>query len=126
MKIDEVMIGDWVFYPLLSIYLKIAQIKGNTIISELAECSPGMMYDVTPHVRDIEPIPLTQEILEKNGIRYQWGPLWYQTRDVGDKGFMVFFGTERIDIDRNQLYLEYVHELQHALKLCKIDKKIEL
>ena len=77
-------------------------------------------------VDDIEPIPLTEEILEKNGFVYneKFQCLYRLTRD----------GTWRIatDIDRTWLRIEqrefpfheckmranYLHELQHALRLC--------
>ena len=73
---------------------------------------------------DIRPIPLTPEILEKNGFvvesRYYHGnPLQY----------CVLVDGLWIDISGENFFegkLEYVHQLQHALRLCGIDKTIEL
>lgn len=139
MKINELMIGDWVFYPSLSIYIKIAQIKGNTIISELAECSPGMMYDVTPHVSDIEPIPLTVEILTLNGFEVQeqgggrqdvWNGFGKDNENDIDIIFMdgkvVHTQIDGIGCYFKSCKIRYVHEFQHVLRLCGIDKNIEL
>ena len=140
------MIGDWVFYPSLSIYIKIAQIKGNTIISELAECSPGMMYDVTPHVSDIEPISLTKEILKKNDMHlfdsnrfkehYIYSKNGIRSRNhisvifYDDESILVEIENKSVSTDGvNRVHncdINYVHELQHALKLCKIDINIKL
>lgn len=66
-------------------------------------------------------IPITKEILEKNGIKYQFGCPWYQYGDeIGGEGFEIHFALHC------QIQIKYVHELQHALRLCKIDKEIEL
>ena len=105
--------------------------------------------------KGLEPIPLTDKILEKNGFvrredlveRIDEGlPFVYQReetleevvikwRDSYDNGFrdenmecwgeyweMCVFGIlGRFEKSANILY---VHELQHALKLCGIDKEI--
>lgn len=91
-----------------------------------------------------EPIPLTPEILEKNGfnepplemqkrvrfvvlceeyqIRYSFNSYWFNiyknaaAHAIGYPTFICAF-QERI---------KYVHELQHALRLCRIEKEIVL
>lgn len=93
----------------------------------------------------LEPIPLTREILEKNG---------FVCVEVGDNGIgtpakyrnrfekwecRTQWHTFHVFIDRitnrytmNAVHsnhiegMQYVHELQHALRLCGIDKEIEL
>ena len=90
---------------------------------------------------DISEIPLTPEILEKNGFE--------NVADEDEKimqihiGIDAFwwsskFGTCGCEGNENKDGQEYfikrfscgniwnVHELQHALRLCKIDKTIEL
>jgi hypothetical protein len=84
----------------------------------------------------LQPIPLTFEILEKNGF------------DVSDKEVMQYHfeeDGEKYHFSLRQMYdkdgtphgysfyafnvltlLDYVHELQHALRLCGIDKEIEI
>lgn len=88
----------------------------------------------------VKPIPLTPEILAKNGM---------ETKD-GDE--FVLFDNSKIDTTgeytiiryyakvcrlwickgdgaiENEIHIDcqYVHELQHALKLCGIDKQIVL
>lgn len=64
--------------------------------------------------RDLEPIPLTPEILEMNG--------WWDDMDMWQHE-EVNFCIEKWDgrfqcYEINQIKLDSVHELQHALRLC--------
>lgn len=82
------------------------------------------------HIDNLEPIPLTPEILEKNGFELQ--------RDKSDLGTLdtYWLGSElgafRIHRLNNRDYqfglakIRNVHELQRALRLCGIDKNIEI
>jgi hypothetical protein len=73
---------------------------------------------------ELEPIPLTPEILEKNGFikerLYCHGtPLQY----------CVLVDGLWIDISGENYFegkLEYVHQLQHTIRLCGIEKEITL
>ena len=89
----------------------------------------------------LQPIPLTVEILEKNEfIKYnevsdtppydkdEEGNMYYSFK--GEHKFWgwwqpnnVYFIPVNAMID---LEIKYVHELQHALRLCGIDKEIEI
>ena len=86
---------------------------------------------------EIKPIPLTTEILERNGWSYNdedakfaagtWsggGLILQQT----DDGFMIVVTSDYDDEDTNHtpFILRYVHELQHALRLKHSDKEITL
>lgn len=85
----------------------------------------------------LDPIPLTKEILKKNGWEYNdeeakffpqtWvgGGLMLQERD---EGFMIVVTSDYDDEDTNDtpFVLLYVHELQHALRLRRIEKEIEV
>ena len=69
----------------------------------------------------IEPIPLTAEILEKNGFVLDGESWWYKDFRIvlsSSKGVSLVCG--------RQIKFCYVHELQHALRLCGIDKEIIL
>lgn len=109
MKAKELMIGDWVIMRLPhNAYTETAQLdsvdavlRGNLIA---------------------EPIPLTPEILMVNGFQeYPQVYLKHVKKDgtfvritlLKDKnGNIYIHGVGRI------IYLHYVHELQHALRLC--------
>lgn len=86
-------------------------------------------------IKDIEPIPLTVEILEKNGLeKDNHGLLYGEYFDEDSKKDLEI----TVDNKTGEIWwsynwdeyriirLKYVHELQHALKLCKIQKEIVL
>ena len=62
------------------------------------------------HISTIKPIPLTEEILEKNGVRIQFDCPWWQS-DKMREGYKVHF-----DI-HCQFVVQYVHELQNLLNI---------
>ena len=80
-------------------------------------------------IEEIEPIPLTKDILEKNGVEdfdcFFHFPeddcLWLELNWEED-GLKWTVNCNEYDI----LPLDYVHELQYALRLCGIDKEIVL
>ena len=80
------------------------------------------------HVDELKPIPLTPEILEKNGFKdmgffgkLEIGP-WRLICDSGNLA-VLHEGREEEYIN---IPISYVHELQHALRLCGIEKEIEI
>lgn len=120
---NELMIGDWVHLnDALSppIYLKVYSIYPPYI---QAEGELGQFRDDT-----LAPIPLTPEILEKNGFFIgNYGEYWMRKK----KGESVNMDKDNyaiIEKGSSAIYLtcKYVHELQHALRLCEIDKEIVL
>lgn len=71
------------------------------------------------YLEDVNPIPLTEEILSAN---FQQGAMsdFFRT-----DGMEIFFNDDNVQIiaakrgfGRIDLYCHYVHELQHALRLC--------
>ena len=87
----------------------------------------------------LDPIPLTPEILEKNGFSLDEYGEWYECEvSVKERNYWVnvAFRNDSVsvyDLDiltggRSSICIHknYVHELQHALRLCQIEKEIEL
>ena len=127
MKASDLMVGDWVLDTYTNSPMRIEGINGG---------NPRFG-------QDLEPIPLTPEILEKNGfakISPQDTWLYRPLDKYGDKFLYAIrarrfdYPIYRIDID-NYVFrtgmgfsgqLQYVHELQHALRLCGIDLDIKL
>jgi hypothetical protein len=76
----------------------------------------------------LEPIALTYEILEKNGfLRSQDGKRFIgngMTLSILSPKSFCWFSTQIFN--DGIVPFKYVHELQHALRLCGIDKNIEL
>lgn len=153
MAIDSksLMLGDWVKYTNPP-YIQVANITKKKIGYHIKPNEPRMHYVRTC---EVEPIPLTPEILEKNGFYYGYtsneedlasntiaqlseedkGWVW----DEGAGSVKVIFPNESdggeiqicdqcFDRDMTFSFVENImlHELQHALKMCWIKKEIEL
>ncbi len=142
MKANELMIGDFVCYSKPNNYY--------TKIEEIRCTSDGEEYYIRCHrdskdtfleqlkyedfsVDILHPIPLTPEILEKNGFKkderdenfYKWN--WSVIDDCisydKETGMVRIFNTSGLVFVK---ILSCLHELQHALRLCEIDKTITL
>lgn len=129
MKANELMTGDWVLIKRTPSYeypYKICSINNYSILGEGYTDWIEVEADEEIKLEDIEPIPLTAEILEKNGWKYNELPFiqgWEQF------GLLLYAGGEgyRINCGNNvAMRIDAVHELQHALRLCGIDKEIVL
>ena len=114
MKANELMIGDWVYDTIL---------KGNTKVEILS--MSGIRGDFHENVWDeqtFEPIPLTTEILERNFPDPDDGVVWWKNDEP-------FYHIECLPLNGTRTiipFAQYVHQLQHAMRLCGIEKEIEL
>ena len=75
----------------------------------------------------LSPIPITPEILEKNGFTRDADGM----NDIDEISVEITYGEwQRVDGRHKYLgearIIKYVHELQHALLLCGIEKEIVL
>ena len=133
----ELMIGDWVLYG-----------KRFAIIKELCNgyvtilCSINVQNEYVKETYDnIDPITLTPEILEKNGFTKSTPPpgihaKCYELDNKKDRYNLtiadynkykrLLLNVDSEDSECFNIKCDYVHELQHALRLCRIKKEIEL
>lgn len=143
MKTNELMVGDFITFKDCQndkeiVVVKIWEINqdGNALVF----IDDSEVLDEVAIDEEFAGIPLTPEILEKNGIVYDYD----EEECVADYKFVKLKGYQYSDdeilIDYcnghikviSDFYgdvnmeIEYVHELQHALKLLKIEKTIEL
>lgn len=91
-----------------------------------------LLGDCCAWVKDIVPIPLTSEILEKNGWKddgYDWyrfptkRAYLYITKDITTLGeFLVCVGLDR----HNLASINFVHQLQHIFFSLNINHKMEV
>ncbi len=90
--------------------------------------------DCCAWVKDIVPIPVTSEILEKNGWRTQ--NRWYYYLDVAE-GFISYIGIDfkhksnkghlYVEVDGNNMVeIKYCHELQHFLFGLGLNSEMEV
>lgn len=138
MKANELMIGDLVYYSHtedgIAPYKEVIRIKAEDL------CQDACIIEA-----HYEPIPLTSEILEKNGfendfyeeesiadyhtIRLEGYSLKYNIGEID--GYLVTWCNGSINVTTDmhgcvQKDISYVHELQHCLKLVGISKGIVL
>lgn len=138
MKATDLMIGDWVRIKGHLDYDKVREIARDEnmqwYISFICSATLFRAYE-------FEPIPLTPKILEKNGWNldpvlqcYTSTPLWLYGE--GSINLLLQFPTKQsagsLKIIDNQKIRNlsdftwkdrlYIHELQHALRLCGFNK----
>lgn len=125
MNANEIMIGDWVRHRwtccdtgrevVRDFQLAAIQKIGSYLYAWSKGGNAG-------NIEDIEPIPLTPEILGENGFaELNPGTWWYMD-------FHISLSTTRVYtlICGRTIQFRFIHELQHALKLCGIEKDIVL
>lgn len=115
MEAKELMIGDWVKFNNSDLVHQIKAIAGKSV-----KVDKVYWYSASK----LSPISLTTDVLEKNGFskNYREDDLSY-AQSCGDVIGIHIFGKGGI---MDEMYFKYVHELQHALRLCGIEKEIEL
>jgi hypothetical protein len=127
----QLMIGDWV--QITKDWYQLGKVTNHSIqidLSDLESIQEGMY--------EVKPIPLTEEIMNRNGFEYNnKDQCW-----VLDKNRNAYLSN---DLDYNKkrtkiisfdimgeedlllvTTIEYIHQLQHLLRLLEIDKEIEL
>ena len=139
MKANELMIGDWV--------QDITPVVIDAISNEDICTYRDEHGYITANPSNLKPIPLTAEILEKNEfdiaiLNNKEPEAYLRMGYLNDDGEMEDVAYDII-IDHHKTYWEltiinndkgcridininYVHQLQHALRLCGIDKEIVL
>lgn len=108
------MIGDFVYYKPESIPIQVTEVRDDAV--QFHERRALIAFE-----SELQPIPLTDEILDKNAERCdlntakRWkmrkpGKLYLEIYNwtCCDDHYEVFNGIE----------IRYVHELQHVLRLC--------
>ena len=118
MEIKELQIGNWVLWFNKPCKVDLALL--NTEFTDKAISD------------NIQPIPLTSEILEKNGFEHYDGGYnwelngWRIHIELGPFYFSKRIRNKRLRIEYTSMESISVHQLQQLLKLLQIDKEIEL
>lgn len=124
MKANELMIGDYVLFS-----GELKQVKSIVVSDNGVEriYVYGNTCQVSTINAYIQPIPLTPEILEKNGWEERpTGYVFYTNGKRYDNSLWYIFSSNTFVFNNAEFQINYVHQLQHALKLCGIEKTIEL
>ncbi len=124
MKIEELKVGDWVNSESLEnpVYRKVRGLADNYIL-----VSNSKIRHVSG-CNDLLPIPITSEILEKNGWEKEECPEgiiytngWYRLSRAGQEGSWMFN-----HYDDFLTTIQSVHELQHLLWALGIDDDLKI
>lgn len=140
MKAKELMVGDYVLVRPSMMPIQVAAIHKKKVAYHATGDRLTWVMDGL-----IEPIPITPEILEKNGFKMKQkeGESNFEYVAAGERYIIEFlFFRETIynvstllecelgfsgGLDRiHKCNVRFVHELQHALRLCGIEKEIVL
>ena len=125
MKAKDLMIGDW-----LNTSQGIAKVIAIDKIG-LTFMIDGGDFDIDSYDEEewFETIPLTSEILKKNGFeRFSTDyilcgqPFRLSNPSTPDN----YKDNYWLKVSEQAVNIKYVHELQHALRLCGIENEIEL
>ena len=128
-KISDLSVGDWVNNKMNDGAYQAQWIEREIVglIKHTGTEEDGSIHLTAVPLSFIEPIPLTPEILEKNGISKTYESDEYAV--YKGEGFNVTeYYTELWEFERhrNRLMIRNVHQLQHALRLAGVEKKIEV
>lgn len=137
MKANELMIGDWLKH------YNGTPMQVTKITTEHFACAEkgGLnCCEYNNKCNKFEPIFITSEILKKNGwikselnLDFYCGNLKYKNYNIQIHNNQDSLNTNNkclIHIETiyyeeiSQLEITYIHQLQHTLKLCGIDKEI--
>lgn len=145
MKANELMVGDWFRFNYNTIDGKkiVRNFRISQIENELGKYYVwGNGFGRMCYPDRLEPIPITPEILEKNGFMYcksDGGVYLPTTISYGNWAVDVILFNVTDEYRNNQLHIgtpddsitilhlmecNHVHELQHAMRICGIDKEI--
>lgn len=142
MKAKELMIGDWVSIDepdryagatgqILSLFSH--NEDEGAYFTVFIQGKMGFLHKEVCNM-DIRPIPLTPELLEKNGFvkdtlqgvyvfcTEEYRILW-PTDNNKTLAINSYFAEHGL---LSKQHIDYVHQLQHALRLCGINKEIKL
>ena len=127
-KISELSVGDWVRCGEDTTPYKIIGIDSN-VHPNVTLCDSYYPQGVIAFLDMIHPIPITTEMLKKNGFeksRYYWTAYhdngdYVEIYNDGDKWYLSVNSVEYILCP-----LHWVHQIQHLLRVWGIDKEINL
>ena len=146
LKISDLSVGDWVYHDDIVFGREIAKVhrlnkdKNGETIGITVYRSDGAFGVVgyiwtSPTHGDLHPIPITAEILEKNGLEYVDDgndaviflccDMFWARLCIGDTFWQVGIHSED-RLDAVVCNVKHIHQLQHALRLAGLDEEINL
>lgn len=132
MKAEELMIGDWLI-PYNETEPR--RVEHLTYQYDMSGKYDVVAFEKNPYTFNYtgfcKPVPITREILEKNGFRkVQHLYCLLSENKVYPEKFFIEYNPNNYCLFINDGMMPapivYVHQLQHVLRLCGIEKEIDL
>lgn len=128
MKATDLMVGDLVMVHPSGMLIKVAAVHNKKVAYHAC---PNKLEWVR---RDLlKPVPLTAEILEKNGFNQDKYGQFILNEDTGESEHYLCIvpsydeGKYWWTVNSEPIAkINHLHELQHIFRLCKIDKEIKI
>ena len=128
MNCKDLMIGDWVKVeePTETVKARVLGVHKDGVINyEVFYSCVRATGQI--HTDYVSPIPITEEILEKNGFKKVNMTVDGDYRHYHLHGVCISWEEQNgFWYGEGDIEFKYVHELQHLLRLCGIEKEIEL
>ena len=133
-SVSDLSVGDYVRVKMCkwdnddpdTLDAKVLSIEGNSVGVGYDECGIVM----SAFVEDLQPIPITAEVLEKSGFTHdKWSKkIWRYEDEESELVYYIENGVLVITADdcKINMVCKGVAELQHALRLAKVGKEITL
>ena len=133
-KIDirDLRVRNWVYSSFSKSPCKVTEIRLNE--SGYAVCKVTGV-DGYKDVESLSPIPITEEILEKNGFKYKEFPA-FAVNEIAEKTKVsftyhsgsktIFVGINKPNFNLTSSLVLYVHEMQNLLRDARIEKEITI
>ena len=129
MRAEELMVGDWVCTENDSTPRQVDWIRTGEV---------GLLWNKVATPSYLVPIPITPEILKKNRFKsWEHGYIFKERIGIGGQTtsatspieIIIYEGGHSVIMNPHegkdfQGSIDNVHELQHALRLCGIEKEI--
>ncbi len=134
MRNEDLMVGDWFRFRYTIDGKEIVKtFRISRIVDDIGHVW-GDGFGCMCKPERLEPIPLTPDILEKNfgekiDEMFFDGDEFYELfiHEINDGTWIIKHDNiEFSNIPRQQVMACFVHELQHCLKMCGIDKALVL
>lgn len=129
MDCKDLMIGDLVQFDEDTCVIEELRVDGTAVLVAMNTGLTSVDGDQVD-VDELSPIPITNDILEKNTVTthgFTGTHYWFKVdtcwvRPFGDCFLFSFLN----GVNEVSLKIDFVHELQHALRISGIEKQIVL
>lgn len=132
LKVEDLHIGDWVLFS--NAPCKVIGISKNGVTLDLSNFDDAKEEQVD--LCDISPIPLTEELLERNGYKFtfddgilrQYEDDCFRIKETNDGRFLIYLKVSNADeeVDVLVTIAINVHELQHTFWVLSGDDNFDI